>query len=347
MTFPAQLPASRIPDPMHAPALKWGILGSGWIAEQFIQSTRAHTKQVFHAVGSRSQAKADAFARTWDIPVAHRSYEALVNDPDLDVIYVATPHNMHFTHVKLVLDAGKHVFVEKPMAMTHAEGSALVELARDKGLFFAEALWTYFLPKFDILQQIFDSGALGEIKSIHTDYGEYFTRDHRIFDPKLAGGPLLDLGTYPLSIITKLMGVPTQMTGVKQMDPSGVHGQLSLIMATDAGNQATLSTTLYGQTPTNAVIVGTGGTVQFGSEFNMPGSFTVTSADGSVVLRYDEPKGRHFEGLYYEAAEVARCIAAGRTETAFRPLDATLDMLATLDQVVQTLDISYEAAKFG
>lgn len=345
MAFPTALPPSRIPDPMDAPALKWGVLGSGWIAEQFIASTRAHTRQVFQAVGSRTKAKADSFAQTWEIPTAHGSYDALVDDPDIDVIYVATPHNMHHSHVMLALEAGKHVLVEKPMAMSRAEAEEMVNQARQKGLFLAEALWTYFLPKFDVLQQVLDSGYLGEIKSIHTEYGEYFTRDHRIFIPKLAGGPLLDLGTYPLSLITHIMGVPAQAMGMKQMDESGVHGQLSLVMADRKGNQATLSTTLYGFTPTNAAIVGTKGTVRFGSEFNLPGPFQVISADGATVLDYEEPAARHFDGLFYEAAEVARCIAAGKTETDKRPLDDTLDMLAALDKIVRALDISYSAAR--
>ena len=201
-------------------------------------------------------------------------------DPSLDVIYVATPHNLHHEHVLLALGAGKHVLVEKPMALNRAQAAEMIALAREKGVFFAEALWTYFLPKFDVLQQVFDAGILGEIKSVHTDYGEYFTRDHRIFDARLAGGPLLDLGTYPVSLLTKLLGVPQQVVGVGQADPSGVNGQLSVILTDAAGNQGTMSTTLYGFTPTNAVIVGTGGTVRFGSEFNLPGPFEVISADG-------------------------------------------------------------------
>ncbi|ALI56571.1 Gfo/Idh/MocA family protein [Celeribacter marinus] len=344
MPFPSTLPASRIPDPMDAPPLRWGVLGSGWIARQFIASTRAHTLQVFHAVGSRSREKAESFAEEWNIAIAHASYEALVCDPDVDVIYVTTPHNMHFAHVKLALEAGKHVLVEKPMTMTYAQGKELAGLAQTKRLFLAEALWTYFLPKFDVLQQVFDSGCLGEIKSIHTEYGEYFARDHRIFEPKLAGGPLLDLGTYPLSLITKLMGVPTRMAGLKQMDQSGVHGQISLVMENMSGNQATLATTLYGLTPTNAAIVGTLGTVQFRSEFNLPGPFRILSADGSIVLDYNEPRGRHFEGLFYEAAEVARCIAEGKTQTDCRPLSQTLNMLEALDKIVETLSIDYSAS---
>jgi predicted dehydrogenase len=344
MSFPTSLPASRVAPPMEAPALRWGILGSGWIAEQFIASARAHTRQEIAAVGSRSREKAKAFAAEWRIATAHGSYEALVTDPGLDVIYVATPHNLHHEHVLLALDAGKHVLVEKPMALNRAQAAEMVALARAKGVFFAEALWTYFLPKFDVLQQVLDAGILGEIKSVYTDYGEFFTRDHRIFDARLAGGPLLDLGTYPVSLLTRLLGVPETVIGLGQADESGVNGQLSVVMRGASGQLGTLSTTLYGLTPTNAVIVGTEGTVRFGSEFNLPGPFEVISAAGRTVLRYEEPAGRHFEGLYYEAAEVARCVAAGKTETACRPLRSSLDTMATLDAIRAALGLGFAAA---
>ena len=136
-----------------------------------------------------------------------------MTDPDLDVIYVATPHNMHHEHVLLALGAAKHVLVEKPMALDRAQAAEMIALAQEKGVFLAEALWTYFLPKFDVLQQVLEAGGLGEIKSVYTDYGEHFTRDHRIFDPRLAGGPLLDLGTYPVSLLTKLLGVLQRVIG--------------------------------------------------------------------------------------------------------------------------------------
>lgn len=344
MPFPSALPASRIPDPMAAPPLRWGILGSGWIAEQFIASTRAHTRQDIAAVGSRSPQKADAFAKEWQIATAHGSYKSLVADDSLDVIYVATPHNLHHAHVLLALKAGRNVLVEKPMALDHAQAAEMVALARDRGLFLAEALWTWFLPKFDVLAQIFEAGTLGEIKSVHTDYGEYFTRDHRIFDARLAGGPLLDLGTYPVSLISELLGPAKRVVGLKQDDDSGVHGQLAVAIANAKGNLGTMATTLYGLTPTNAIIVGTKATLRFGSEFNLPGPFELISADGSARLQYDEAPGRHFEGLYYEAAEVARCIAAGRTETPKRPLDATLQMMLLLDQIRAAVGVDFSAA---
>jgi predicted dehydrogenase len=329
---------------MDAPPLRWGILGSGWIAEQFIASVRAHTRQDIAAVGSRTPDKAAAFAHEWQIPTAHGSYEALVADPTLDVIYVATPHNLHHEHALLALGAGKPVLVEKPMALNRAQAAEMVALARARGVFLAEALWTFFLPKFDVLAQVLDAGILGEVKSVHTDYGEHFTRDHRIFDPRLAGGPLLDLGTYPVSLLTRLLGVPKRVIGLAQPDPSGVNGQLSVVLTDAAGNQGTMSTTLYGFTPTNAVIVGTEAAIRFGSEFNLPGPFELHSADGRTALRHDEPAGRHFEGLHFEAAEVARCIVAGATETPCRPLQASLDTMQTLDMIRAAVGIGFAAA---
>lgn len=344
MTFPTSLPVSRIPPAAEAPALRWGILGSGWIAAQFVASVTAHTGQIIAAVGSRSLATAQGFAAQHGIARAHGSYEDLVADPAIDVIYVATPHNLHHAHVLLALQAGKHVLVEKPMALNRAQAAEMVALARARGLFFAEALWTSFLPKFDVIAQLLADGVLGDIRSVYTEYGEYLPPGHRLFDPALAGGPLLDLGTYPVALLVQLMGVPARMVGLGQPDPGGVNGQLAVVMADAAGNLGTMATTPYGFSPTNAAVIGSGGSLRFGSPFNLPGPFELRNRDGSVVLHHDEPEGRHFDGLYYEAAEVARCIAAGRHETACRPLQASLDTMAALDMVRATLGISFAAA---
>lgn len=344
MPLPTSLPTSRVQPSREAPSIRWGVMGTGWIAEKFIDSVRAHTCQDIVAVGSRTQGAAQAFASRLGLRKAHASYEALVADPELDVIYVATPHNFHLESVTLAMNAGKHVFVEKPMGLNHAQAAEMVALARRNKLFFAEALWTFFLPKFDVLRQVLAAGCIGEIKSVYTDYGEYFTRDHRIFNPKLAGGPLLDLGTYPVSLLTELLGVPERVVGLGQPDPSGVNGQLSAILTDAKGNQGTVSTTLYGATPTNAVIIGTEGSITFDGPFNLLGSFEVHSADGSRSLRYEESSGRHFEGLHYEAAEVARRIAAGDLETPCRPLDASVNTMTTLDMIRKSTGIDFTAA---
>jgi predicted dehydrogenase len=343
MSFPSALPSSRVAPANEAPAIRWGILGSGWIAERFIESVRAHTRQDIVAVGSRSKDRAEEFASRMSLKRAYGDYNELVAATDLDVIYVATPHNLHLEGVLLALNAGKHVFVEKPIALNRAQALEMVELARRKRLFLAEALWTFYLPKFDVLRQLLETGAIGQIKSVYTEYGEYFTSDHRIFNPKLAGGPLLDLGTYPVSLLTEIFGVPERVVGVGQPNPSGVNGQLSAILIDANGNQGTVSTTLYGFTPTNAVIVGTEGTIVFDGPFHLPGPFLAISADASRTLRYEEPSGRHFEGLYYEAAEVARRITAGELETPCRPLNSSLATMATLDMIRRSIGIDFSA----
>jgi len=344
MSLPESLPASRIPPAGEAPILRWGVLGSGWIAERFIESVRAHTKQDIVSVRPRSKDRAEEFASRMALRQAYGDYQELVAAEDLDVIYVATPHNLHHEGVMLALNAGKHVFVEKPIALNRAQALEMVELARRKRLFFAEALWTFYLPKFDVLRQLLEAKAIGKIKSVYTDYGEYFTRDHRIFDPKLAGGPLLDLGTYPVSLLTEIFGVPERVVGLGQPNSSGVNGQLSAILIDAEGNQGTVSTTLYGFTPTNAAIVGTEGTVRFDGPFHLPGAFLVSSADGSQTLRYEEPSGQHFEGLYYEASEVARRISAGELETPQRTLNSSLQTMATLDMIRRAIGIDFSAA---
>lgn len=347
MDFPKTLPASRIPPAADTPRLRWGVLGTGWIAAKFVESVKAHTGQEIAAVGSRSRASAGAFAARWGVPRAWESYEALVADPGLDVIYVATPHNLHRDHVLMAIEAGKHVLVEKPMALNQAQAAEMVAAARRRGVFLAEALWTFFLPKFDVLRQVLDAGVIGEIRSVHTEYGEYLPRDHRIFDPALAGGPLLDLGTYPAAFMESLLGPAERVVGLGQPDPSGVNGQLSVVMANARGALGALSTTLYGFTPTNAAIVGERGSIRFDGEFHLPGPFEVRSRDGAAVLRHEEPRGAHFEGLYYQAAEVARRIAAGERETPCRPLAASLATMALLDAIRDCVGIDFAAALQG
>jgi predicted dehydrogenase len=237
------LPVSRIAPANEAPTLRWGILGSGWIAERFIESVRAHTKQDVVAIGSRHRDRAEEFASRMALRQAYGDYKEFVAADDLDVIYVATPHNLHHEGVMLALNAGKHVLVEKPIALNRAQAFEIVELARRKRLFFAEALWTFYLPKFDVLRQLLETKVIGQIKPVYTEYGEYFRRDHRIFDPKLAGGPLLDLGTYPVSLLTEIFGVPEGVVGLGQLDPSGGNGQLSAILTDAGGNHGTVSTT--------------------------------------------------------------------------------------------------------
>ena len=344
MTFPAALPAPRTPDSREAPPLRWAVMGPGWIAQQFVESLQAHTTQVVAAVGSRSLDRARDFADRYGIPTAVGSYAELVALDDVDIVYVATPHPSHLEHAVMSMEAGKHVLVEKPIAISADQARQIAEVAERTGMFCAEALWTLFLPKWDVLRQVLDAGTIGELRSVHTIYGEYFADDHRIFDPALAGGPLLDLGTYPLAYVTSLLGPATSVAAAGVPDARGVNGQLGATMLHDGGTMSVVATTVHGWPRNEITIIGSEGVVTVEALHNSPGPLTVTSADRAIVLTHDEPHGDQVAGLHYQAAEAARRIAAGERETPIRPLTSSVTSLEASDEIRRQVGISFAAA---
>lgn len=339
-SFPSRLPSPRTPDPMTAPVLRWGVLGSGWIAERFIGSLQRHTPQQLLAVASRDAGRASAFAGRHGIPRSYGSYAELVADADVDVVYIATPHTEHLPCARLALEAGKPVLVEKPLGLDAAQAGEIADVAAAQGLFCMEALWTFFLPKFDVVRQLLESEALGEVRTVLADMGEHFTADHRIMRADLAGGPLLDLGTYPIALGTWVLGAPARIVAAGQPHPAGVNGQLAAILEDADGNQAVLHTTLFANTPTTATIAGTEGTLTLSGPFYQPGGFVLTSVDGERRLRFTEPLVAH-EALYFEAAEVARCIAAGTCESPLRPLADSITTLRAMDEIRQQCGLTF------
>jgi predicted dehydrogenase len=341
VTFPSSLPASRLPDPMDAPGLRWGILGTGWIAEKFTGSLRRNTQQQVVAVGSRSVASAKEFADRVGIGRAHGSYDDLVADPEVDVVYVATPHNFHHRHALLALDAGKHVLVEKPIALNAAEASEIGARAAQRGVFCAEALWTFYLPRYDVIRQLLDDGVLGDVRTVLADHGEWFPDTHRILRHDLAGGALLDLGTYPLALASWVLGEPEQIAAIGQDVPGGeVHGQVSAALRHPGGAQSAINTTIMADTPNRAVLAGTKATLVTDEGFFFPGDFVLTSAGKESTLRYTEPAIGH-EGLFVTAVEVARRVAAGETGTPLRPVSDSVATLRVVDEVRRQIGVTF------
>ncbi|MFI1046465.1 Gfo/Idh/MocA family protein [Streptomyces griseoruber] len=338
--FPAALPAPRTPDPMAAPALRWGVLGTGWIAERFVASVRRHTRQRFTAVASRDASRAKEFADRHGVARCHGSYEDLVAAPDVDVVYVATEHTSHLACARLALEGGKHVLVEKPIGLDAAQAAEIAGLAARKGLYCAEALWTFFLPKWDVVRQVLDSGVLGEIRTVLADMGEHFDAGHRILRPESAGGPLLDLGTYPVSLATWVLGAPAEVQAFGQPHPAGVNGQVSAILHDPHGNQAVVHTTLFSDTPTTATLAGTRATLSLPGPFHQPGDLVLTPSGGGAPLTYTEPRTAH-DALHFEAAETARCIEAGLRETPLRPLADSVVTLRAMDAVRDRCGITF------
>jgi predicted dehydrogenase len=340
MALPGELPAPRTPDPMDAPPLRWGVLGTGWIAERFTDALLAGTRQQVYAVGSRSAATAREFAGRHGAHAAYGSYEELVADPAVDVVYVATPHNHHHAHARLALAAGRHVLVEKPMGLSANEVRDLAALAQERGLFLMEALWTLFLPKFDVVRQVLEQGWLGDVHAVLADLGEHFEPDHRIWRADLAGGPLRDLGTYPLMLATWLLDRPETVCATGSFNAEGINTQAAMTLRTAAGQVAALHVTQLGSTPTTATVQGSDATLELDGPFYQPGPFTLRGVDGTV-LRWDEERVGH-RGLHFQAAEVARRVTAGETGSPLRPLADTVTYLDVMDDVRRRLDGAHD-----
>ena len=302
---------------MDAPPLRWGILGTGWIAGRFVDAMRRFTRQEVYAVGSRSLESAHAFAVDAVDAGAERarcygSYEELVGDPAVDVVYVATPHHLHVDHALLSLSAGRNTFVEKPIGLNDTEVARMTTAAAKSGLFLREALWSAYLPKFDVIRQLLDDEVLGPIHSVQADIGEYFPADHRIMRANLAGGARYDLLTYPLWFARWVLGPLETVQDLatpapSSLSPSGVEGQIAVVQRNAFGAVAVLFASVLGETPTTAAVVGSNATLRVDGPFYQPGGFTLRSHNGRE-LRYDEPPVAH-EGLHYEAAAVARALA--------------------------------------
>ena len=339
MALPRTLPAPRTPDPMDAPPLRWGVLGTGWIAERFAAALRASTRQEVYAVGSRSVATAARFAARVGASTAYGSYEQLVADPAVDVVYVATPHNHHHPHARLALEGGKAAVVEKPMALNAFQCSDLNDLARSQGTFLMEAMWTLFLPKYDVIRQLLEDGALGEVHTVLADMGEHFEPEHRIWRADLAGGPLLDLGTYPLMLATWVLGAPAHVTAEGTFTADGLNTQAGAMLRSPSDQLAVLHTTQLGNTPTTATVQGSVATLEIDGPFHQPGPFVVRGVDAHV-LRWEEERVAH-AALHHQAAEVARRVTAGESGSPLRPVSETNKAIAAMDEIRRQLGIVY------
>ncbi len=329
-----RLPSPRVTDPASVPALRWGVIGTGWIADQFVTTLLKNTTQQVVAVGSRTLERAQQFAAEHGIPQACASYEELVA-LDVDVVYVATGHLEHAAHARLALAAGHHVLAEKPMTTRLSDTAELVEFARQQQLFCMEAVWTLALPRYDVVRQVLESGALGRIEAVMVDMGEYLLDHRRAMDPAQAGGAMNDLGPYPL------MFVDWVLPGVKVLSADGPRhevgsvGQFMALLGDDQGRQASVVASMLADTPSTATIAGSEAMLVLDGPFYRPGPVELRFRD-SRVLRWEEPRIHH-EGLYFEAVEVARCIGEGLTESPLRPLDATLRTAALMHQARQLM----------
>jgi predicted dehydrogenase len=264
--------------------VRWGIIGTGKIAKVFTTSVALIDEGVVVAVASRTTEGADAFGDAYGIDRRYDDYRAMVRDEEVDAVYVASPHPMHLEHASAALKAGKPVLVEKAFTMNAGEAQQLVDLARAKGLFLMEAMWTRFLPHVTHLRAWIDEGRLGDLRVFEADHGKWFAPDptHRLFAPALGGSALLDLGIYPISFASMIFGTPSRILAMTEPAFTGVDGQSSMIFRYDNGAHAVITTTSSARSATRACLTGTEARVEIDGDFYAPTTMRLIPRVGEV-----------------------------------------------------------------
>ncbi|MDB5005879.1 MAG: afr 2 [Mucilaginibacter sp.] len=325
--------------------IRWGILGAGRIAGKFASDLKLVQDAELIAVGSRSQATADKFGQEFGIKYCHSSYEALVQNPEVDVIYIATPHVYHHENALLCLQHKKAVLCEKPFAMNTRQAAEMISVAKENKVFLMEALWTKFHPHYKKMREMIGQGLLGEIRSVLINFG-FKPLDPvpaRLFDPALGGGTVLDIGIYNVFMAMSVLGKPDHIDAVMTPASTGVDEQCAILFRYNNGAMAQLFSTFSSNLATEADICGTEGRIRLTSKFYEPSAtieYYKERTDSRQVIPVEKEPGF---GYQYEARHVNECLKKGLTESSVVTFADTLLLMETLDQIREKAGIHYPA----
>jgi len=320
--------------------LHWGILATGGIAHAFTSDLRTAGLDVA-AVGSRRIESAREFAAQYDIPHAHGSYEDLVRDPTVDIVYIATPHPGHVDNALLALDHGKHVLVEKPFTLNETEAAIIRDRAAEKGLLAMEAMWTRYLPHMVRIREILAAGTLGEIRVVSADHTQKISTDptHRLNALELGGGALLDLGIYPISFAIDVLGLPESVSAVARLSDAGSDAEVATVFVHRDGALSTTVSSSRAAGANTAQIVGTEARIEIDRVWYTPTSFRVVTPDGVAVEEFTTSiEGR---GMQFQAEAAERLVAAGAVSSDVLPIDETVAIMGVLDEVRRQIGVVY------
>lgn len=320
--------------------VNWGILGLGNIAGKFAEDLLLIEGAVLQGVASRDVSKARIFAKNYKARKVYNNYEALTTDPDIDIIYIATPHVFHFEHTMLCLRAGKAVLCEKPLAMNSVEVRTMVDEANRRKLFLMEAMWTRFIPGTEKVLELTANGAIGSIEFIKADFG--FKGDgnleSRVYNKSLGAGSLLDIGIYPVYLSLLLQGAPDTIRAIANFTETGVDASTSMLFGNASGTNACLEATIIADTPIEALIFGTKGSLQMHSRFHHTKEITVRLNDGKMKSFNLDYTGN---GYYHEILEVMRCLQSGLIESPRMPHSISMNLIRILDEVREKIGLKY------
>ena len=323
-------------------SLRWGIVGPGHIAGKFVEDLHLVDGAQVYAVGSRDMGRAQAFADSLGVAVAYGSYEALFADEQVDIVYIATPHDSHASLTIAALEAGKHVLCEKPFALNRGEADRMVAAAESSGRFLMEAFWSRFNPAVKEVIARAKGGDLGGVRYLNADFA--FPADvppgSRLFDPALGGGALLDIGVYPLFLAYTVLGVPDRITARMIPHPTGVDLHMGMVLEYPSA-MAMLYSGLASRSNMDATISGTKGRIVIEPTWHEADSYRLVPNDEASGDRVLRPKtGR---GFFHEIEECHRCIEAGLRESPLWSLNDSLALMGLADRVRECAGLVYPA----
>jgi len=325
--------------------IKWGILGTGWIARKFADALTVAQGCELYAVGSRNAKQASEFAAEYKIPKSYGSYLDLVQDAEVDVIYVATPHNLHFENTILALNHGKHVLCEKPIGVNKREAAEMYRIAGEKGLFLMEAMWSRFLPHIIKTKELIDEGVIGDITlltatfCVRSEHGP----EHRHYNIDLCGGTILDIGIYNIFLSLFLLGKPTDFTASATLSDQGIDTHCSYNFTYPDSKMAIMYSSFLANPDVVAEVHGTKGSISLEHMWFCPGRIRLKSKDGvETVLSFDV-RGNGYE---LEAEEVAKCLHAGRLTSRLWTPDDSMMLAGMMDEIRLTCGVVYPAHDF-
>jgi len=324
---------------MKTKTYKWGILGPGKIARKFAEGLAEVPGAELYAVASRSIAKAEEFAKEFNAPKFYGSYEDLVKDEEVDIIYIATPHVFHYEHSLLCLKHKKAVLCEKPFAMNKEQVNEMILTAKKENIFLMEALWTYFLPHYQYVLELVKSEKFGKITGLEADFGfeAPFLPEKRLFNKNLGGGSLLDIGIYPVFAALTLLGKPDTISAKAEFNETGVDESCSIVFNYQNGVRAHLLSTIDKTTPTTATINFEKARLTINRRFHEPTSVTILHNDQEETISFDV----NTNGYNFEAEHVQQMLAQGRTESTVMSFEKSLELIGLLDGIREEIGLVY------
>ncbi|MDU7360590.1 MAG: Gfo/Idh/MocA family oxidoreductase [Propionibacteriaceae bacterium] len=323
--------------------IRWGIIGTGRITRAVAKDFREVAGAELTAVASRTQQRADEWAREFGLEKAYGSYRSLLDDEDIDVVYIATPHPQHLDIALAAIERGKAVLVEKAMTATYAGTERLVEAARARGTFLMEAMWTRFQPAVQAAKEVIAWGRIGDVVAVQGDLVLYrdFDPTDRLFAPELGGGSLLDLGVYPVSIAQFFLGNVKDVRCLAREVGNGVDAAASISLRHEGNALSSLTCALDASGPSRCVILGTKGWIELEPPFHHPATVSVNRVGALPRVIETKVVGR---GYAHQFAEVTRLVQQGATESSTMPLADSLEVMRILDECVTQAGITYEEA---